>query len=308
MTNQAGPKRTAQLSSIISLSAATPGSREEAERWDLTVSSKRRLFDFPLRELIRYRDLLYMFFFRDFSVIYKQTILGPLWYIINPLCSTLVYAFVFGNIAGLGTGGVPFLLFYFGGTMLWTYFANCLNGAAEIFIKNAGTFGKVYFPRLTVPIATTCGALFKMLVQFVLLMLFLGYYIIRGNPTRPTLYALLFPLMILWIGALGTGCGMVVSSLTTKYRDLTLVLNLALSLAMFVTPVAYPLAEAPAQYLPFFSLNPMTAPVELFRIWFFGSGSLPPLMIVISLAETAAVVLLGLVLFTRTERDFMDVI
>lgn len=284
------------------------GMKSTQADWDLTVTSKFRILDIKLRELIRYRDLIFMFFWRDFTVTYKQTILGPLWYILSPLCSTLVYAFAFGNIAGIGTGGIPMLLFYYGGTMLWTLFSNCLNSASNIFLANVDVFGKVYFPRLSVPIATTFSAVFKMLIQFATLMIFLVYYIGSGNPVRPTPAAFLFPLMILWIGALGTGCGMIISALTTKYRDLNHVLGLVLQLAMYLTPVVYPLSQVPRQFKVFFYVNPVSAPMELFRIWFFGSGAVPREMILMSLAATALIVLAGLVLYTRNERTFMDVI
>jgi lipopolysaccharide transport system permease protein len=279
-----------------------------AGKWDLTVSSKFKLLDIKPRELIHYRDLILMFFLRDFTTAYKQTILGPLWYIISPLCSTVVYAFVFGNVAGIGTGGIPVLLFYFGGTMLWTFFSTCLNGASNIFLANAGVFGKVYFPRLSVSIATVFSAILKMLIQFVMLMIFLVYYTAAGNPIRPSWSAFLFPLMILWIGALGTGFGMILSALTTKYRDLNHVLALVLQLAMYVTPVIYPLSQVPEKFGFFFYFNPMSAPMELFRIWFYGVGSAPAAMISSSIVSTAVVMLLGLILFTRNERTFMDVI
>ena len=276
--------------------------------WDISVTSKPRLLDIKLRELIHYRDLVVMFFLRDFITTYRQTILGPLWYIISPLCSTLVYAFTFGSIAGIGTDGIPWMLFYYGGTMLWTFFSTCLNTASNIFISNAAVFGKVYFPRLTVPIATTISALLKMLIQFFILMTFYVYYALSGSPVRPTAMALFFPLMVLWIGALGTGIGMIMSALTTKYRDLTHVLGLILQLTMFVTPVVYPLSQVPEQFKTFFYANPLSAPMELFRIWFYGVGSVSDTMIAISVGITVVVMFLGLVLFNRTEKTFMDVI
>ena len=281
---------------------------QDTGSWDLTVSAKTKLIDIRFHELISYRDLILMFFLRDFTTIYKQTVLGPLWHIISPLCSILVYAFLFGGIAGIGTDGIPELLFYFGGTILWTFFSTCLNNAAGIFTINAGVFGKVYFPRLTVPIAITLSAALKMLIQFVILLVFLAYYIMTGSPVRPGAMALLFPLMILWIGALGTGLGMISSALTTKYRDLRHVLDLALRLFMFVTPVVYPLSQVPENYRLFFYLNPVSAPMELFRIWFYGMGNVPDRMILVSIAMTVLVVFLGLVLFTRNERTCMDVI
>ena len=276
--------------------------------WDLTVTSKNKLLDIKLRELIRYRDLILMFFIRDFTTAYKQTVLGPLWHIVSPLCSTLVYAFIFGNIAGVGTNGIPAILFYYGGTMLWSFFSTTLNTASGIFLNNANVFGKVYFPRLAVPIATTFSAALKMLIQFVMLMAFLAYYIFTGSSVRPGPMALLFPVMILWVAALGTGFGMVFSALTTKYRDLNHVLALALQLAMFVTPVVYPLSQIPQRLRLFFYANPLSAPMELFRIWFYGVGSVSPSMAINSVAITALVVLLGLILFNRNERTCMDVI
>lgn len=276
--------------------------------WDLSVTSKPKLIDIKLRELIHYRDLILMFFWRDFVTTYKQTILGPLWYIISPLCSTLVYAFTFGKIAGIGTDGIPSLLFYFGGTMLWTFFSTCLNSASGIFLANTDLFGKVYFPRLSAPIATTFSALIKTMIQFVVLMGFLVYFILDGNPVRPSFQALLFPVLLLWLAMLGTGFGMVFSSLTTKYRDLSHVLGLALQLAMYVTPVVYPLSQVPEDFRLFFYFNPVSAPMELFRIWFYGAGDVPVEMILISVASTVLVVLVGLALFQKTEKTFMDVI
>jgi lipopolysaccharide transport system permease protein len=208
----------------------------------------------------------------------------------------------------MGTGNIPVLLFYYGGTMLWTYFSTCLNSASAIFIANAGIFGKVYFPRLVTPIATTFSAVFRMIIQFAMLLVFYAYYVIAGNPVRPTVFAFLFPLMIIWVGALGTGCGMIVSALTTKYRDLNNVVGLILQLAMYVTPVVYPLAQVPQKLRWFFYFNPVSAPMELFRIWFYGSGSLPDEMILLSLGITVLVVFFGLILYTRNEKTFVDVI
>ena len=276
--------------------------------WDLTVTSKRKLLDLKLRELVHYRDLILMFFIRDFTVIYKQTILGPLWHILSPLLATIIYAFVFGNILGIGTDGIPALLFFYGGNMLWTYFSTCLNNGSVMFRANAGIFGKVYFPRLTVPIATTLSAISKMLIQFFILMVFLVFYIRSGYDVRPTPFALLFPVMIIWLGAIGMGFGMIFSALTTKYRDLNSVMALILQLAKYITPVIYPLSQVPEEIRFLFYINPVSAPMELFRVWFYGAGHVPPLMIIISVAMTILVLFLGLILFTRTERTCMDVI
>ncbi|MDR1901929.1 MAG: ABC transporter permease [Treponema sp.] len=276
--------------------------------WDVTVSSKHKLFDLKLPELVHYRDLIAMFFVRDFTSIYKQTILGPLWHIINPLCSTVVYAFIFGNLARMGTGNIPYLLFYYGGTMLWTFFSNCLNGAAGIFLNNAGVFSKVYFPRLTVALSIIFSAVAKMLIQFAILLIFFVYYAVKGNSINPSWHVLLFPLLVVWLAMLGAGCGMIFSALTTKYRDLNHLLGLVIQLAMYVTPVVYPLSQVPEKFFFFFYINPVSAPMEIFRIWFYGSGSLPYQMILSSIGITALIMLLGLGLFTRTERNFVDVI
>ncbi|GHV86052.1 transport permease protein [Spirochaetia bacterium] len=286
----------------------TVGLKKLQMHWDYSVSSKHKLLDLNLRELIHYRDLIIMFFIRDFTTTYKQTVLGPLWHIVSPLFSTMVYAFAFGNIANIGTDGIPMLLFYFGGNMLWGFFSTCLNSASNIFLSNSSVFSKVYFPRLSVPIATTFSAISKMIIQFASLMVFLIYFIVTGNPVRPTAYAFLFPFLILWLGALGTGIGMIVSALTTRYRDLNHVVGLTLSLAMYATPVVYPLSQVPEKLRFFFYINPVSAPMEMFRIWFYGAGEVPLSMTFSSLIVTVLVMFFGLILFTHTERTSMDVV
>lgn len=280
----------------------------ENEKWDLVLEPKNKLLDLRLREVIKYRDLVLMFIKRDFTTAYKQTILGPIWYIVQPLVSTVMYTFIFGNLAEIGTDGVPYLLFYFAGTMLWTYFTGSLNSASSVFSSNAGMFGKVYFPRLTVPISTTVGHIIKLGIQFACLLVFYIYYLIVGANIHPTWWVLGFPLLILWIGFMGCGLGMIISALTTKYRDLNQLLSFGLSLAMYATPIVYPLSEAPANLAWVFYINPMSAPVELFRIWFYGAGSVPTSMILISLAVTAVCFFCGLILFNRNERTFVDVV
>ena len=275
------------------------------ESWDLIIEPKRKLLDIPIREVIRYRDLIALFIKRDFVTQYKQTILGPLWYIVQPLVTTVMYTFVFGNLAQIGTDGVPYLLFYFAGTMLWTYFTACLNSAAGCFAANSGIFGKVYFPRLTVPISTTVGHMIKLGIQFVTLMIFYVYYIVIKAPIQPSWWIAALPLLVIWVGTVG---GMIISALTTKYRDLNQLLGFGLSLAMYATPIVYPLSEAPQRFWWVFYINPMSAPIELFRIWFYGAGNVPSLMIIISIAETIVFMFLGLVLFNRNERTFVDVI
>lgn len=282
---------------------------EAKENWDLILQPKVKAFDAgKIRELIRYRDLILLFIKRDFTTQYKQTILGPLWYIVQPLVTTIMYTFVFGNLAKIGVDGIPHALFYFAGTMLWTYFTGVLNSASGIFSANSGIFGKVYFPRLTVPISTTIGQMIKLGLQFACLLVIYIYYIVTGAPVKPSWWIAAFPLMILWIGFMGCGIGMIISSLTTKYRDLNQLLGFGLQLAMYATPIVYPLSQAPEKYMWFFYINPMSAPIELFRIWFYGAGNVPPAMILISLAETVVFFFCGMLLFNKNERTFVDVI
>ncbi len=285
-----------------------PAQRKAEPAWDLELSSKHKLLDFNLKELIQYRDLIWLFIKRDFATQYKQTILGPIWYIVQPLVTTIINTFIFGNLAKIGTDGVPYLLFYFAGTMLWTFFTNSLNAAAGTFSNNQAIFSKVYFPRLAVVISNLASTALKLLIQFACLIVFWIYYLIIGQKVFPSAFALLFPLLVLWIGLLGSGMGMIISSLTTKYRDLNHLLGFGLNLAMYITPVVYPLSEAPEKFAWLFYLNPVSAPIELFRIWFYGAGSVPPLMTLLSLGMTFLFLFIGLILFNRNERTFVDVI
>jgi lipopolysaccharide transport system permease protein len=285
-----------------------PCMNEIKENWTLVIESKRKILDLSLRDVIQYRDLIYLFVKRDFVVQYKQTILGPLWYVISPIFSTIMYTFVFGNLAKIGTDGIPFLLFYYSGTMLWSFFCSCFNDASNIFTNNAYLFGKVYFPRLTVPISNVFSNLIRTTVQLALLMIFYVYYALTGAPISGSLWILAFPLLFIWLAALGIGMGIIISSLTTKYRDLRNLVGFAMGLAMYATPVVYPLSEIPAQFSWVNFINPVSAPVELFRIWFFGAGTVPFPMILTSLAITAVLLFLGLILFNQNEKNFIDVI
>lgn len=285
-----------------------PAQKNTEPAWDLELSSKHKLLDFNLKELIQYRDLIWLFIKRDFATQYKQTVLGPIWYIVQPLVTTVINTFIFGNLAKIGTDGVPYLLFYFAGTMLWTFFTNSLNAAAGTFSNNQAIFSKVYFPRLAVVISNLASTALKLLIQFACLIVFWIYYLIIGQKVFPSACALLFPLLVLWIGLLGSGMGMIISSLTTKYRDLNHLLGFGLNLAMYITPVVYPLSEAPEKFAWLFYLNPVSAPIELFRIWFYGAGSVPPLMTLLSLGMTFLFLFAGLILFNRNERTFVDVI
>ncbi len=277
--------------------------------WDKIITAKKRLLDLHLRDVWDYKYLIKMFIKRDFVVAYKQTILGPIWYLLQPLITAFMYMFVFGQMAKVGTDGIPYILFYFAGTMLWSYFTSCLTSCAATFTQNQSVFGKVYFPRLTSPIATCGFHIIKLAIQFLLLVvLYIYSYFFQKAPIHLSWYALLFPFIIIWIGLLGGSLGLIVSSLTTKYRDLNLLLTFGIQLAMYATPVVYPLSEIPSRFSWLAYVNPMCAPIEFFRIAFYGAGNLEPSMIITSIVVTFVLTFFGLILFTKNERNFVDVI
>lgn len=278
------------------------------EKWDLVIESKRKLLDLQLREVIRYRDLVFLFVKRDFVTQFKQTLLGPLWFVINPIFSTVMYAFVFGNLAQIGTDGIPSLLFYYSGTMMWTFFTGCFNDASNVFVNNSGLFGKVYFPRFTVPISNIISNVIKISVQFAMLMIFFVFYLLTTDSLHPSWKALAFPFLFFWLAASSTGMGMIISSLTTKYRDLKHLVSFALGLAMYATPVVYPISQMPQSFQWIHYINPVSAPIELFRTWFFGSGSVSVEMIASSVGITVFFLFIGLILFNQNERNFIDVV
>lgn len=276
--------------------------------WDLVIESKRKLFDLQLREVIRYRDLVWLFVKRDFVTQFKQTLLGPLWFVINPIFSTIMYTFVFGNLANIGTDGIPSLLFYYSGTMMWTFFTGCFNDASNVFVNNTNLFGKVYFPRFTVPISNVFSNAIKVSVQFIMLLCFFVFYLITSSTVQPSWQLIFFPFLFVWVAASSTGMGMVISSLTTKYRDLKHLVSFALGLAMYATPVVYPLSQMPKNFIWIHYVNPVSAPIELFRTWFFGVGSISNGMIFSSIGITVFFLLLGLIMFNQNERNFIDVV
>lgn len=284
-----------------------PLAGNDAETWTAVLRPEHRIFDLKLRELVRYRDLILLFVKRDFVTQYKQTILGPLWYVIQPLISTIMFAFVFGNLANISTDGVPYILFYYGGTMLWTYFEKCFKDSSDTFTNNADIFSKVYFPRLSVPISKMLVNMIGLGIQFALLAVFYAYYLVTGTNVSPNWWALLFPALVVWIAALGTGMGLIITSITTKYRDLKQLIAFGINLWMYATPIVYPLSQIPKQYSWVFYVNPVSAPIELFRVWFYGAGYVSPLMIATSVAMTAFFLVMGLVFFVKGERTFVDI-
>ena len=276
--------------------------------WDKVIRPRSGWFDVDLREIWRYRDLIALFVWRDFVAVYKQTILGPLWYLIQPLLTTLVFTVVFGHVAKLPTDGVPPFLFYLAGVVAWRYFADCLNNTSNTFVSNAHLFGKVYFPRITVPVSVVISSLIAFGIQFLLFLLFFAYYCFNGLSVHPQPALLLLPVLVLQTAALGLGFGIIVSAMTTRYRDLTHLVGFGVQLWMFATPVVYPASSIPAGWQWLLALNPMAPVVELFRHAFLGTGSTTMAAWLGSLLATAAVLVVGVLLFSRVEKTFMDTV
>lgn len=273
------------------------------------ISSKVSRFDLRLYEVWRYRELILLFTKRTFKVAYKQTILGPMWLFINPFLTSIVYTILFGNIARLSTDGVPQILFYLTGTAIWGLFSSCLSSNASTFTGNAGLFGKIYFPRLTVPISNMLSAIIKLGISMSLVMVLLIVYLIRGEVSPNWICWLLLPITVIWIGFLGMECGILISSITTKYRDLSVLVSFGLSLWMYATPVVYPMSQLPFGWLRnIILINPVSAPVEIFRYAVLGAGSIEPVSICISVVFTLVVGVLAVAVFNRVERTFIDTV
>lgn len=273
------------------------------------ITSRRSWFDLNLKEVWNYRDLIMLFTKRSFVVTYKQTILGPAWIFLNPLISSLMYAFVFGGIAGIGTEGVPQLLFYLCSNAIWIFFSTSLTKNATTFTSNANVFGKVYFPRLTMPVSNVLSSVIQFGVQMLLVLVFLVYYVVTGA-VHPNWGAwLLIPVVLLHLGLLALGCGIIISSLTTKYRDLAILVTFGVQLWMYATPIVYPMSELGDGLMKtVLMINPVTAPVELFRYAVLGQGTVNWLYYGISWVVTLAVAILGVVVFNRVEKTFMDTV
>jgi len=276
--------------------------------WTMVISPRRGWLDVNLKELWHYRDLIFLFVRRDFVAIYKQTVLGPLWFLLQPLFSTIVFTIVFGKIANIPTDGLPQPLFYMSGIVVWNYFASCLSGTSNTFVDNANIFGKVYFPRLIVPVSVVITNLMTFIIQFSIFLSFLLFFCLKGATIKPNLFILLSPFLILQMGMLGLGFGIIVSSLTTKYRDLKFAVTFGIQLWMYATPIVYPMSQIPERWQWVFALNPMSAVVEIFRYAFLGAGSVKLLYLVISLGVTLAVLGVGIILFRRIEKTFMDTV
>ena len=273
------------------------------------ITAKHHWYDLNLREVWAYRDLIVLFVKRNFAVSYKQTILGPAWIFLNPLVSSLVYALVFGTIAGIGTDGVPTLLFYMCSNAVWLFFSTCLEKNAKTFTDNAGVFGKVYFPRLTVPISNAISSVIQFMIQMLMVGGFLVYFLIRGQVHPHWGAWLTIPVVLLHLGILGLGCGIIISSLTTKYRDLSILVTFGIQLWMYITPVVYPLSQIGDGVIrTILLINPVTAPVELLRYAVLGQGAVMPGYLAISWGMTLGVAIIGVLIFNRVEKTFMDTV
>jgi lipopolysaccharide transport system permease protein len=266
------------------------------------------LLDLRLREIWRYKDLLFLFVRRDFVAKYKQTVLGPIWFFIQPLLQTLVMTVVFGGMAKLSTDGVPPILFYLSGVTAWNYFANCLKSTSNTFTANASLFGKVYFPRAVTPISIIVSNLIQFGIGLLLFLLIYGYFAVSGYPLEPNITLLLLPVLILIMGFMGLGLGMLVSAMTTRYRDLQYLVEFGVQLLMYATPVILPLSAVPEKYQFIMFANPMTGIIETFKYAFLGAGSFSAGLLAYSITFTVIVSLVGLLIFNKTEKNFMDTV
>lgn len=282
--------------------------RAAEDRWVTVLSPETRWLDFRLGELWRYRDLVALFVRRDFLAQYKQTILGPAWHVIQPVLTTVTFTIVFGRIARIPTDSLPPFLFYFAGYVIWNYFGTTLTKISNTFIANANMFGKVYFPRMAIPVSISISSMIAFGIQFALFLAFLAYFKLRGSPVDPNAWLLAAPILVGLMGALGLGFGVIVSSLTTRYRDLSNLVAFGVQLLMYATPVVYPLSAVPQGYRLLVQLNPMSSLVEAFRFGFLGAGTVSLGHLAYSVAFTLAVLIVGVLLFNRVERTFMDTV
>jgi len=281
------------------------------QEWDIELTPENKLFDLKLGDVWHYRDLLFLLVRRDFVSFYKQTILGPLWFFIQPLFTTIIYTFVFGNLADIPVDGLPQPLFYLAGITAWNYFSDCLNKTSTVFTTNAGLFGKVYFPRLIVPLSIVVSNLIRFAVQMVLFFIMMAAYAIKGANVHPNAALLLFPLLLLLMAMLGLGLGMIISAMTTKYRDLSFLITFGIQLMMYLTTVIYPLSYVKAKYPKYdwlIEYNPMTSIIEAFRYGFLGEGTFTATSLLITSVITTFILLIGIIIFNRVERNFIDTV
>jgi len=278
------------------------------ENWSLIIRPQRAWWDLQLGEIWRYRDLILLFVWRDFVAYYKQTILGPLWYLIQPILTTVVFTIIFGNIAQLSTDGLPPFLFYLAGNTVWVYFSACVTSTADTFAGNAAIFGKVYFPRLCVPISIVLSNLISFGIRLGVFLGFLVYFLLNGANAHLTWWALILPILLIIMAGLGLGFGLIISSLTTKYRDLQQLVGFGVQLMMYGTTVIYPFSSVEGGFRWLLLLNPMTPIVEMFRMAFLGTSSLEPVYLIYSLVFMLIALLVGILIFNHVEATFMDTV
>lgn len=278
------------------------------EDWDLIITPRKKWWDLQLRDVWNYRDLISLFVRRDFVSRYKQTILGPLWFIIQPLLTSLVFTVIFGNIAQLPTDGLPQMLFYMSGNILWSYFSTCLTSTSTTFTANAHLFGKVYFPRLVMPVSIVISNLITFAIQFVFFLAYLLFFYLRGSLVGLTTWAFALPLLLILMAGLGLGFGIIISSLTTKYRDLQYLVSFGVGLWMYATPVIYPVSSIPEKWRWVADINPVTPIIETFRMGFLGAGDASWLRLGYSFVFMLVVVLIGIMIFNRVEKTFIDTV
>ena len=278
------------------------------EDWDLIITPRKKWWDLQLRDVWHYRDLISLFVRRDFVSRYKQTILGPLWFIIQPLLTSLVFTVIFGNIAQLPTDGLPQMLFYMSGTVLWQYFSTCLTSTSTTFTSNAHLFGKVYFPRLVMPISIVISNLITFAIQFVFFLAYFAFFALRGSEVRLTSWAFALPILLVLMAGLGLGFGIIISSMTTKYRDLQYLVGFGVGLWMYATPVIYPVSSIPEKWRWVANVNPVTPIIETFRAGFLGAGDASWPRLAYSFGFMLVVVFIGVMIFNRVEKTFIDTV
>jgi lipopolysaccharide transport system permease protein len=279
----------------------------DAEMWDTYITSDRGYFDLNIKELWRYRDLLTMFVKKDIITVYKQTILGPVWFVIQPILTTVMFVIVFGNIAHIGTDGVPQILFYLGSITMWNYFSETLSITSKTFTDNASIFGKVYFPRLILPLSKVVSGLVKFLIQFGLFLMVWLYYLFIKKSITPNVYILLIPLLLATMAAISLGFGLFITSVTIKYRDLAFLISFGVQLLMYATPVIYPLSTIRHHRILLW-LNPLTSLFESFKYAFFGSGTFSLPWLLYSIVFTSVLLIVGVIIFNKTEKRFIDTV
>lgn len=281
----------------------------ENEDWDLIIKPKSKWYQLDLGAIWRYRDLLLLLVRRDFVSVYKQTILGPLWFFIQPIITSLTFTFIFSGIANISTDGNPAILFYMGGVTIWTYFSDCLTKTSSTFITNAGVFGKVYFPRLIVPLSVLVSNLIKFAIQFSIFLLVWIYYLSATNTLHPVWNLMwIFPLLIIMMAGLGLGFGILISSLTTKYRDLTFLIGFGVQLLMYASSVVLPISGMSAKMQSIMLLNPLTSIIESFKYIFLGSGFFEPLWLFYSASFMTLLIVISIIAFSKVEKSFMDTV